>query len=256
MISEPSSRKVQSVTTAFDVISLVQNYDGVTIAELARELDLARSTIHNYLGTLQSMGYVIERDGTYRLGLRFLTHGMAARNRFSVGDIFGSNLTKLATELEHPVWWLVEEYGRGFFVESAIPDDQHPVYGRIGKRSYLHTHAPGKAILALASEEYLDSVIDKYGLEPLSRETTTDRTTLNDELATIREQGYAMSEDEPALGIRSFGVAFHGPDGYRHALGVFGHSHSFSGELAGRVPMLLQEATRDILATLEEEEVV
>ena len=72
MIRESSTRQVKSVRTGFRIIEILQNRDGVRPDELERQLELAKSTIHNYLSTLESMGYVVEREGTYHLGLRFL----------------------------------------------------------------------------------------------------------------------------------------------------------------------------------------
>lgn len=250
MISGSSSREVQSVRTAFRIIATVQERDGATLRELADQLDIAKSTVHNYLGTLQSLGYVVERDGSYRLGLRFLTHGMAAKKGIDAGDTVAHALPAVADELSGPAWWIVEEFGRGLFVEKAVPEDGTETYGRVGKRSYLHTHAPGKAILAQLPEEYVEGVIEHHGLPVLTTETTTDREELLSDLETVREQGYAVSEGEAALGVQSVGVAFEA-DGNAHAIGVFGYSHDFSrNALEGDVPSLLRDVVDDIEATL------
>ena len=45
------------------------------------------------------------------------------------------------------------------------------------------------------------------------------------EVEQIREQGHARSTGETAHGVNSAGVAFDGPDGFTHALGVFRYTH-------------------------------
>jgi DNA-binding IclR family transcriptional regulator len=251
MLSESSAREVQSVRTAFRIVGTIQKRDGATLHELAGQLDVAKSTVHNYLGTLQSLGYVVERDGVYRPGLRFLTHGMAARNGVEGGEAVPPALAAVAEELSQPAWWIVEEFGRGFFVEKAVPEDGAEVYGRIGKRSYLHTHAPGKAILALLPEGYVDDVVEFHGLPPLTSKTTTSPRELRRQLETVSEQGYAVGEGETALGVQSAGVAFETPGGSVQAIGVFGYSHDFSrNTLEQDVPSVLRDAASEVERSL------
>jgi len=251
MIPETPTREVQSVRTAFRVVATIQEQDGATLHELSERLDIAKSTVHNYLGTLQSLGYVVEEDGSYRLGLRFLTHGMAARNGVAPREAVTAVLPAIADEVARPAWWVVEEFGRGLFVERAVPDDASETYGRVGKRSYLHTHAPGKAILATLPPADVRRIVERHGLPALTGKTTTDAERLQAELETIREQEYAVSEGEAALCVQSVGVAFRARETV-HALGVFGYSGDFSrNTLEDDVPSLLRDAVADIEGALE-----
>lgn len=253
MISNPPSRQVKSVRTSFELIHLIQEFGGASLNEIVEQLDLAKSTVHNYLRTLESMGYVVEQDGTYRLGLRFLTHGMAAKNSLPGSDIVQQSLSTITRELSLTTWWIVEEFGRGLFLEKAVPEDRSATYGGIGKRSYLHTHAPGKAILARLPEAEVREIIEYHGLPVYTTETITDTETLMAELDEIRERGYAVSDGEAALGVQSIGVDFKDPSGGIHAIGVFGHTHDFSGENREQeIPSLLQQVTDRITTSLEQ----
>lgn len=246
MIPSSSSRQVQSVRTAFRIIDVLQDMDGATMNELSSQVDVAKSTIHNYLGTLQTLGYVVERNGTYRLGLRFLTHGMAAKSSIPIRDAVTDVLPEVARTLSQSAWWVVEELGRGIFVDNAVPEGGERVYGRVGKCSYLHTHALGKAILAEYPPADVEKMLDYHGIPVYTRETITDRESLLAELEEIRRQGYAVSDGEAALGVRSVGVAFEGPFGYTHGLGVFGYSHHFNVGPDNRIPAVLHDAVEDI----------
>lgn len=247
MIGEQPARQVHSVDTAFSLLQLLQDLDGAMTNELARELDIAKSTVHNYLQTLESLGYVVEDDGTYRLGLRFLTHGMAARNSLTIKDVVTSSLAAATAELSMPTWWVVEEFGRGIFVDRRLPTDQTAIYGRVGKRSFLHAHAPGKAILACLPEDYRSRVLDYHGLPSYTRETITDDEELTAEIERTRERGYAVDDGGAALGVKSIGTAFEDSYGYTHAIGVFGYSHEFTGGRHDRdIPSVLRETVQTI----------
>ena len=254
MFSASASRHVKSVQTGFRIIHVLQNHDGATLNELSEELDLAKSTVHNYLQTLESMGYVVNYDGTYRLGLRFLTHGMAAKSSPRTAALVEPVLEEVASEAEQAAWWIVEEFGRGIFLESDVPDGSKRIYGRVGKRSYLHTHAPGKAILAELPDEYLEQLIDHHGLPGHTAHTTVDADSLRDELGRVRERGYARSDGEAVLGVQSVGAAFRDPEGRTHAIGVFGYSHDIGDErFDDEIPAVIRSAADDLAASLEGE---
>lgn len=250
MIPKPSSRQVQSLEKAFNIISYLQNHDGSSIDTLSNEFDLAKSTIHNYLGTLQMLGYVVEREGTYHLGLRFLTHGMAAKSGLPLRETVRHAIDEAPSDLSRPIWWIVEELGRGIFVDRSSIGSNTDRFGRIGKRSYLHTHAPGKAILAHLPEEAVHEIVEYHGLEALTRETTSDVDELLDELATIREQGFAVSNGEAGLGVQSVGVAFEAPSGYTNGLGIFDYAHTVSERTQQTHLEILRATADEITASL------
>lgn len=254
MIPTSSTRHVQSVETGFEIIQEVQNQDGATLSTLADRVGLAKSTVHNYLRTLESMGYVVNNGGTYRLGLRFLTHGMAVKTGFELKHVVGDLIENIANDLDLATWWISEELGRGYFLQGAIPDSKRRIYGRIGKRSYLHTHAPGLAILATLPDDYVDEIIEYHGLPVHTTETVTDPNVLRDRLSTIRSTGYALSDGEAALGIQSVGTSFEDHRGQNHGIGVFGHSRDFGGEvLADEIGTYLHIETESLVDTLESE---
>lgn len=251
MLANTPSRRVKSVQTAFELVNRLQALGGATPAQLTEELDLSKSSVHNYLATLEMDGYVVNEDGTYRLGLRFLTHGAAAKSMAGVERPIARAVETVADELDQPMWWVTEEYGRGYFMASAVPADASEVYGRVGKRSYLHTHAPGKAILALCSDEYVERIAEYHGLPDQTRRTQTDLDGLRADLSQIRNRGFAVSEGEAVLGILSVGVGFQDGNGRYHALGVFGHSRNFAGNRADNIGQRLVGKARDLEQQLQ-----
>lgn len=64
----PRGSDVQSVHRAIDLLEAIGHRGEAGVSELAREADLAVSTIHNLLRTLTRRGYLINADGRYRLG--------------------------------------------------------------------------------------------------------------------------------------------------------------------------------------------
>jgi DNA-binding IclR family transcriptional regulator len=201
-----STRTLKSIKNAFQIIQLLQEKNRAGVTELEKEMDLATSTIHSYLATLEELEYVINNNGTYRLGLKFLNHGISAKALTGLPSVVCPPLCDLADEIEATTWFLIEEHGRAVFLAKGDSENADKSYGRVSKRTPLHTHAGGKAILAHLSPPRIETIIDRHRLPAQTDSTITDRNVLFDELDRIRDEGVAFSEDEEVLGNRCVAV--------------------------------------------------
>lgn len=253
MLPKTPSREIQSVRTALEMINVVQNMGSVTPSELTNHLDLSKSSVHNYLATLEQMGYVVNEDGRYRLGLRFLTHGIAARNSLRIAHPVVDALQSAEEAVSAPVWWISEEYGRGIFLASSSQQTKSTSYGTVGKRSYLHTHALGKAILAHVDDRYKEEILAHHGLSQQTMRTTTDYDLLEEDLEAIRDRGFAVSDGEAVLGVLSVGASFTDQLGRYHAVGVFGDSRNLTGNRATEIGTELKNTAGMLTDTLQSE---
>ncbi len=200
-------RPVKSITTTFAIIESISEKGPSGVVELANEIGLSQSTVHSHLSTLVSMGYLIQEDDKYWLGLRFLEHGGSARQGLDFYDAARKELDELCERIDAAIWLHAEEYGRGVIIDHLNRADMVGTReGRVGWRFYLHSTAGGKAILANFSKEDVDAIVDEYGLPRFTDQTITTRDALYSELETIREQGYAINDEETSEGIYSIGA--------------------------------------------------
>lgn len=63
-----------------------------------------------------------------------------------------------------------------------------------------------EAILGFLPENRVHEILDQHGLPERTAKTITDRTTLFDELETIRERSYAYNDEEEVEGLRAVGA--------------------------------------------------
>ncbi|THE66334.1 IclR family transcriptional regulator [Salinadaptatus halalkaliphilus] len=203
------NRPIRSVETAFGIVEAISERNGAGVVELAEALDLAQSTVHDHLSTLVALEYVVQEGTEYRLGLKGLDHGVTARNRLSFFDTASEEMHALADDIDEVIWLYTEEYG-----QSVVIDDANREQGsgydlaRLGWRPPLHCTAAGKAILAHLSDDRIDRIVDHRGLPEQTPQTITTRAELDAELETIREQGYAINDEEHAEGIYAIGSPF------------------------------------------------
>ena len=72
----------------------------------------------------------------------------------------------------------------------------------LGSRSPVHASGVGKAILAHTADKDLTAILEKRGLTRFTDATIDTPADLRAELARIRELGYALDDEEHAIGLR------------------------------------------------------
>lgn len=179
------------------------------IADLARSVDLNKSTTHRYVATLAKLGYLHQDPETrkYTLGPRVVDLGFAAINSMEITRVAGRYLQALSDET-------------GYTVSMAVLDGPDIVYvdrRRSGRASNfamgLHLHvgsrlpayctAMGKAMLAYLEPDALRSVLDRTDFARRGPKTITAREQLMADLAHVRQTGIAVNDEELAAGLRS-----------------------------------------------------
>lgn len=222
---------VQAAATTFEIIETVRELEGAGVSELADHLSKPKSTVHDYLQTLTEANYLINQDGHYRVGARFLELGGHARSRMLVYQIAQPEVKKLARETGEHANLMIEEHGKGIFLckskgEEAVRLDTHA-----GMRVHLQTTALGKTILAHLPDDRVDEILDTHGLPEVTEETVTNRAELKDQLEEIRERGYAFDNEERVKGMRCVAAPITGPeDEVFGAISVSGPVSRMQGE--------------------------
>lgn len=206
------ARTFTTTETSFAVVHVIEDADGATFAELRSRLDLSKSTLYYHLTTLEKLGYVVKERGTYQLGLRFLSHAEHAKRKEPAFDVVRSKARDLADRIPEEISFATEENGRLVVVYhniggSAMTDFQ------VGQYLYMHATANGKMLLSEMTQTRVNEVIDRWGLPELTENTITDRDALKAELDRVREQGYAINDEEQREGLRSVGAKITKPDG-------------------------------------------
>jgi DNA-binding IclR family transcriptional regulator len=222
---------IKSARTTFQILEFIKERDEATAAELTDEFPLSKSSIHNYLNTLEHEGYIIKEDNKYRIGLRLLDLGGYARHKQRLYQSSKDEVTKLANESGEMANLLVEEHGRGIYLhrangERAVSSDSY-----IGHRVHLHNTALGLAILAHLPRERVGQIIDRHGLPRTTDKTVSNRDALFDRLEYIREEGVAFDDEERLKGLRCVAVPIVDKDDeVKGAISISGPKSRFQGE--------------------------
>lgn len=179
-----------------------------SLADIQNDLSLPKSSLYMLLRTLVNLGWV-ETDATgtrYGIGVRALLVGSSYIDGDEVVAAARPTLDRLSDDTTETIH-LARLDGTSV-VYLATRTSQHYLrpFTRVGRRLPVHSTALGKALLASHTDEEVRRLLPRR-LEAVTQHTITDREQLVEELALVREQGYAVDREENTLGLCCFGVA-------------------------------------------------
>ena len=241
MATQNASKSLKTLQTSKRILDTVQELDGVRVTELAEELDLATSTAHGYLSTLEDIDFLYKEGDVYHIGLEFLDKGGYARERKKAYGVVRQKVVDVAEKTGERSQFKVEEHGQAIYLYTHTGSQAVQMDARAGKKSHLHASAAGKAILAELPVERQETIVEAEGLPALTENTVTDATALKRELQTIRERGYAINKQESITGLNAVGVPIKEQNGdVLGAISVSGPANRLRGErLEEEIPSLL-----------------
>lgn len=209
---------VKTARKTLELLETIGRHDGADFSQLLSETEMSKSSMYDYLQTLEELGYVIEVNGNHHLASKFLELGEKRRRKMAIYRSARPELQKLAEETGEHASLMIEEHGYGVLLDcisgkNALQLDLFP-----GQRYPLPATAPGKAILAhlpdhrinIILEAYselpereIESDFEKYNLPTAPKNNLPEQGELRNELDVIREQGFATDCEEHVEGVRA-----------------------------------------------------
>ena len=210
---ENTALEIKSVGKVFDIVEYLGENGTSSVTSIADALEMAKSTVHAYLSSLETRGYVVREKKKYCLSLQFLSLGDYARRHHGLYMSAKSEIDELAATTGERVQLMVQEGTIGVYIyqtqgNKAVQTDSH-----VGTTVALHATAVGKAYLAFLPDDQVKKILDRTELSAVTDKTITDRSALLDELRVVREQGYATNMEERIAGMRAVGAPIRDSDG-------------------------------------------
>ncbi|MEI2387007.1 IclR family transcriptional regulator [Breoghania sp. JC706] len=204
-----------SVARAFAILDLFsESRPHLTAGDVARALSLNNVTAHRFLHSLEAVGALVPVSrGTYRLGHLFVDLARRVTSHQALAETAQPVLDWVAETLNESAMASVFEGGSVVCLATTKPKRHLFVDLRPGMRLEAHCTSQGKIWLASLDDKTLARVLDQMPLKGLTGRTITERPRLEREIATVREQGYAINDGEREEGLRTIAVPVLGRDG-------------------------------------------
>ena len=224
------TQSLKVVATTTEILEVLTRMDEIGVTELADRLEVPKTTAHSYLQSLESCGLAENDEGRYSASLKILEYAGRIRNRMDLYKAARSEIDELARETGEAVNVGVCEGGEQVIVYMAEGENAIWDQPSIGNRTFLNQTAIGKSILAYLPESRVRDIVDRHGLPEKTKYTITDEEELFEELAEIREQGYAVQDQEYQTGVFAVGVPIRVQDETIGAVSVTGPASRLTNE--------------------------
>lgn len=199
---------LSSVDNALALLNLFFDYEELSTNEIAKLLQISRSTAFRFVVTLAEKGFLSKTEhSTYRLGMNMFSLGMLAYNRMELVSILHPYLQRTADECGETCHLAILEDGMHVtFIDRALGSSQLKMETDPGYRQYAHLTATGKAMLAFQSDQLVNGYIKKVEFTALTPTSIKDAGELLRLLDVIRADGYAVDNEETELGLTCYAV--------------------------------------------------
>ena len=179
--------------------------ESLGVSELARRLELGKSTVHRLLTTLVSEGLVEQdrRTGGYRLGIVMFELGEAVKVHLDLHAAAGPVLVRLREQTGESSQVGVLDGDEVVYVDRLESAYSLRLFIETGRRVPAHCTSSGKVLLAHRPVPERERYLSRGALPRLTPDTITDPDALRAELATVRTRGWAEAINEREIGVAS-----------------------------------------------------
>lgn len=193
---------------------LAQHEEPVSLKQLAHLTGLHPSSAHRILASMVE-GRIVDRTepGAYRLGLKLLDLGNLVKARINIRQEALPFMQQLHADLGETVNLIMRQGDEIVYVERTSGGAaMMRAIQIVGTRAPLHVTAVGKVFLAQETPERVAQYVRRTGLPTFTEHTLSDPQALNEELARVRERGYAFDDEEAEKGVSCIGAGIYDAD--------------------------------------------
>lgn len=229
---------INSIEKAFDVIETLAVHQSLNLIELSEILDQPKSSVYRILLTLEHRGYIMRdsRDGKYRTGLKFLEISKNILEHNSLRTATSSEMNKLVHKYGDTVNLGVLQEHEIIYIDIREGTNALRMIDDIGSVAPIHASSIGKAIAAHIDEQLLDNILENTKLEALTKNTIIDKNELKKELQTVKDNGYAIDDEEVVRGAKCVAAPIFNLFGQvEGAISLSGAVHRFSDDQINQI---------------------
>lgn len=255
MTEEREARNpVQSAERIFQVMEMLAEHGEMGLMELSAALHLHKSTVHRLLMSLVYMGYARQDERTQKYMLSYKIVSMAGKvlERTDILQVAGPYMERLS-DLSSEAVHLVQREGNNILyiykLEAKVGTIR--MVSHVGMVYPMYCSGVGKAIMATLPEEEVRKIWNESTIEQKTSKTITDYGRMCEALAKIRQDGYALDEEENEEGVRCIAACLYGyQKDVRYAFSISGPTSRMTRErvreLSADVLQVQKELSREL----------
>jgi len=245
-----------SVKKAFEILGVLSSSkEGIGVSEIARGLNMAKSTVHGMTSALEELGAIMRDPQTkrYRLGLTLFELGRLGYSQIDLKTLARPIMEALMEKTQLSVFLGMLNGDHVTMLDIVESRQDLRITAPVGTTIPLFAGAVGKVFLASMEEKQTEKIIQSKGLPRFTRNTIVDPELYYQELRSVRKKGYAVDDEEYILGVRAVALPIVGLGQFMSAIWVVGFKASLDEKKMKAVIKATKEAKVAIESRIQEQ---
>ncbi len=185
----------------------------LTMAQISHKTGISRAAVGRCLNTLKQLGYAESEGTAWTLKPKVLTLGYSYLSSTALTVSTLPYLNQISRAVNESCSLAVLDEGEILYVARAATSRIMSVALNTGSRLPAYCTSLGRVMLAHMDAEDLDRYFAAVELKAYTDNTIVSETRLRELLLKVREDGYAIVNEELELGLRSIAVPVRGATG-------------------------------------------
>jgi IclR family pca regulon transcriptional regulator len=196
---------VETAARTMQLLLAVAELEGpAPLAAIVAKLGWSKPAVYRLVRTLETVGALRLQDGKgYVLGPALITLGQGALRATRLLEVARPYLEQLHAELEETIVLTVLDGDEVVYVDRIEADKILIPRTRLGSRLPAYSTSTGQVLLAGLSDDEVRRRLADREFEHIAPNTLDSLDALIKRLATIRRNGYAVNDEELAVGHRA-----------------------------------------------------
>lgn len=249
-----SREQVTSVERALSILELLASkHQGLSTSAISRSANLPKSSTSYLLRTLVARGYVRRNleTGEHTLGIRVLSLGGQAMQGMALREVAIPHLRSIVERTRLGAHLAILDHGDAVYIERIESPGFIKMDIWIGRRVAPQLTAVGKALICHLDPHDVQEITARHRVSPASSKTILTLPRLMEELAVTRQRGYAIDDEEHAVGARCAAAPIFSASGEVVAsIGVSGTASQLNDDYLPIVGNIIRSAALKLSAQL------
>jgi len=204
-MSEQTSGQSKTLVRGLSILNACSgSRSGLTLVEIAEATELAPSTVHRLLATLEVQSFlsVDNETGRWRIGVSGFRMGNAfVRSREYVAQL-RPMMIELSDQTGETVNLAILSGSKALFVSQIESANMMRMVAPLGSLSPLHASGAGKALLAALGQEERNELMDQLSFDAMTEKTLCSKVSLTQEIERIIAEGCSYDREEHVEGMQ------------------------------------------------------
>ncbi|WP_325529866.1 IclR family transcriptional regulator [Sporomusa sp.] len=203
--STNDSKQIQSIARAVSILDhLAANGNEDSLSNISRTIGLSKSTTYSIIATLEQLG-LVQQDQTsarYSLGMKLFELGQIVHSSMDIRKLAVPPLRELVAKHGETAHLGVLSQGEVVYIDKVASLHSIGISSQIGGRNPAHCTGVGKMLISGLADEEVEKIVSEKKLKKFTEKTITDGAALQQHLQKIRQQGFAVDDEEIESGLR------------------------------------------------------